>query len=432
MKQLNNKSRGCENNMLFIFFTSLALLCNALFLQQGQPYGYSNLLSSSGCIASKSRPCDSGNLVTYLYNEDYDTCSKKSCLKEYPENLSKNKDFNEFIKSYSEGTNTSDKVDTRPATLVERPCIGECGLQNTITITKREVKTVTVDVADPMPKSYEKENVNVNEEWNKQGMQTTQNIHTVHTIEPGHPGIPDVTVTRVFEKTRVVEKPITLFRELTTTVTREKPIINYRVTTFTEVSTKIENKTVTTTVHPENSIGYSQRTIIPPKVQEPEESIFGDRMQTWAGNYDSVQKVVIVTKTVENNAQNRVVFTTVFKDPSRSTEIKPSISIITVTVDEQSRTIMDTPSSISILTVTASRPESVSRAVAKGCEITAYPAGTARLKTICRFSNVPKDFLQQNIVDKRKRRRTVYRTLYKTERPDEDYEKTVTKTVYSK
>lgn len=59
-----------------------------------------------------------------------------------------------------------------------------------------------------------------------------------------------VTVTRVFYKTVSVEKPITLYREVTTTVKSEVPIINYKLTTIKEVSTatKTESSTTTETV----------------------------------------------------------------------------------------------------------------------------------------------------------------------------------------
>lgn len=49
---------------------------------------------------------------------------------------------------------------------------------------------------------------------------------------------PDVvTVTRVFYKTVSVDRPITLYREVTTTVKNEVPVVNYKVTTVREVST---------------------------------------------------------------------------------------------------------------------------------------------------------------------------------------------------
>jgi hypothetical protein len=48
-----------------------------------------------------------------------------------------------------------------------------------------------------------------------------------------------VTVTRVMYRTTSVEQPITLYREVTTTVERSVPIINYKVTTFTEISTLV-------------------------------------------------------------------------------------------------------------------------------------------------------------------------------------------------
>lgn len=43
-----------------------------------------------------------------------------------------------------------------------------------------------------------------------------------------------ITLTRYVEKKVVVTEPLTLYREFTTTITKEKPIINYKVITYTE------------------------------------------------------------------------------------------------------------------------------------------------------------------------------------------------------
>ncbi|KAM0674535.1 hypothetical protein GVAV_002152 [Gurleya vavrai] len=45
-----------------------------------------------------------------------------------------------------------------------------------------------------------------------------------------------ITVTRILSETKTVAEPITLYREITTTITFDHPIINYKVTTITEKS----------------------------------------------------------------------------------------------------------------------------------------------------------------------------------------------------
>ncbi|ELA42186.1 uncharacterized protein VICG_00829 [Vittaforma corneae ATCC 50505] len=270
----------------------------------------------------------------------------------------------------------------------------------------------------------------------------------------------DVTVTRILEKIKTVEKPITLFRELTTTITKEKPIINYKVTTFTDVSTKMESVTVTATKTvainslPQNDIDeYSstQRTVLPPA---------SDTSRSATNDNPLDGRILTVIKTVQATSSI---------EPS-----KASISIITVTATPETReapaqstTCLDIPTVLSTITIgssiqTVSKSFSVSRAVAKGCEVTT-DMQRAKHKTVCRFINVPKNFIRRKIdpsgqmgtnmaregmpetgADKnlgleqnaglqrnrKGKRRTVIRTFYKTEEPQEENESVVTTTVY--
>lgn len=72
-----------------------------------------------------------------------------------------------------------------------------------------------------------------------------------------------VTVTRVVYKTVSVEKPVTLYREMTTTVKDEVPITNYKVTTVREVSTytKTDSARTETVTQTQYSMSVSTQTV---------------------------------------------------------------------------------------------------------------------------------------------------------------------------
>lgn len=156
------------------------------------------------------------------------------------------------------------------------------------------------------------------------------------------------------------------------------------------------------------------------------------------GDVPSYVKVVTVTKSPDNAASN-------FENVITTTVLGPAISVITVNVPTVS-TITTQPVSLitTVITIspdtgailptapraTAKDPtKTASRAVSKGCEILPH---ARKPRTICRFQNVPKEFLKRVMgreKDRTKRRRTVYRTVYSTEGSGGECEKVVTTTV---
>lgn len=153
--------------------------------------------------------------------------------------------------------------------------------------------------------------------------------------EKGEPTV--VTVTRVFYKTVSVEKPITLYREVTTTVKSEVPIINYKLTTVKEISTSTKTES---SVKTETVVQTQYSTIISTKAphgQEipkvPEESI-------------SMRAPIISGETSKRNEETQKSTKTIdssSSDPSTSefpsvvyrTITKPTVSVLTVTKTEE-------------------------------------------------------------------------------------------------
>lgn len=84
------------------------------------------------------------------------------------------------------------------------------------------------------------ENNHKNEKYNKRDGERNK------TDKNNEKSKDNITVTRIKEKVKTVEKPITLYREFTKTITKIKPITNYRVTTFTEEAPAVTKyKTIT-------------------------------------------------------------------------------------------------------------------------------------------------------------------------------------------
>lgn len=276
---------------------------------------------------------------------------------------------------------------------------------------------------------YESEKKDKNKEETVRSRELPNNKEeTVRSREPRsrEPTInKDITVTRVIEKTITIDKPITLYREMTTTVTKEKPIINYKVTTFTEISTKKENITITVTERGEN------RETIATKSSH------------------SVPATVFPGDIKYNESDSSTESVDIKKKKKKKESI--SVSIITVTAtpekkSEKSTTCFDIPPVLSTITIgpaTGSKTVSVSRAISKGCEVT-KDGNQSKPKTICRFINVPKDLIKRSLeeslnkkqgINRKNGRRTVIRTVYKTEEPkdmNDMKEEVVTTTVYEK
>lgn len=76
-----------------------------------------------------------------------------------------------------------------------------------------------------------------------------------------------ITLTRTVDKTVTVSEPITLFREYTTTVVNEKPIINYKISTITST----EYKTVTKSS--KEGEGANESSGVPAESTKPEKGV---------------------------------------------------------------------------------------------------------------------------------------------------------------
>lgn len=149
-----------------------------------------------------------------------------------------------------------------------------------------------------------------------------------------------VTVTRVFSKTITTEKPITLYREVTTTIKSEVPIINYKLTTVREISTitKMESSAKTETV-----VETKYSTIVSTKTQYVQES-----------SATKESTIPIATHTISSGASKKGdeppkdVKTAETSTAKQNTAEPPSVVYRTVTQP-----------SISILTVTKTQENTV-------------------------------------------------------------------------
>lgn len=278
----------------------------------------------------------------------------------------------------------------------------------------------------------------------------------------------DVTVTRVVEKTATIEKPFTLYREFTTTVTSEKPIINYKVTTFTSIQTMTEtrfinsgeanNRSTRNTEYctgencqyrPTITINRCNETsnFIPP--YNPNYStVFNCIRPTLSKqpHSDSVKTESAVTVTVEKSSSpvSETIRTVTVErplstplsttEPAKTITVERSISAIpniTTTVTVEKELPKQSVSYItSVLMVTSTKEPEKKMYKPKGCEVS---KGDTKPMTICRFRSVPKTIKNVNKKYKKpqKKKRTVFRTIFSTEKakPSEDA-KVVTKTVF--
>lgn len=155
------------------------------------------------------------------------------------------------------------------------------------------------------------------------------------------------------------------------------------------------------------------------------------------------QSVVTVTKSPDSAVS-------MFENVVTTTILGPAISVVTVnaptvsTITAQSVSLITTVITISpdmgvtmpaVSHTTArdsqEKTKTAFRAVSRGCEI---QPDAKRPRTICRFQNVPKEFLRRGMLEgernRTKKRRTVYRTVYSTEGSASECEKVVTTTVF--
>lgn len=314
-----------------------------------------------------------------------------------------------------------------------------------ITVTKNEIKTITVDYYSN--KSDDNLNNNSNNissgnssTGNNTNNNTPNNTNTGGSVMCNNKGSSDVTVTRFVVSTHVLEKPFTLFREVTTTITVEKPIINYKVTTFTETTTKIETRTVS---------GGSTREEVPKSIKsfEPNKTVTSDPNENLivSQQQEKIQQQKSLVDKVTVTAAPQVSIVTVYASQS-SSAVGPTISTVTVySPNSIPPTFNSVVQNVSVVTVTATvnqissiatpgnktkknclDSKCITKPIQKGCEITMGQQGS-KPKTICRFTNVPSNFMK-----KRNRRRTVVKTVYEKggEEAENEGEDSTTKTVF--
>ncbi|KAM0672033.1 hypothetical protein OCOL_001092 [Ordospora colligata] len=165
-----------------------------------------------------------------------------------------------------------------------------------------------------------------------------------------------ITVTRVFYKTVSVEKPITLYREVTTTVKNEIPVINYKLTTVKEITTEtktessIKTETVTQTQYhsPKSTSFEIQNYVESPSsahiskvLSSNARQISLEQSQTDPEHQavDEVQQTTSVSEQPSMIDQPEIIYTTV---------IKPIVSLLTVTkIQDKSPCTEDCSSSLS-------------------------------------------------------------------------------------
>jgi len=183
-----------------------------------------------------------------------------------------------------------------------------------------------------------------------------------------------ITVTRVFYKTVSVEKPITLYREVTTTVKNEIPIINYKLTTIREITTEtktesnVKTETVTQTqYHSPISTSFGIQNYIespssalhsktPSSKDKP--SLLGlSQLDPEHETIDGVQQSISVSEQPSVIEQPEIIYTTI---------IKPIVSILTVTKMQENSTYNESCS----LPVSSEDNPASSSAISEECKIT--------------------------------------------------------------
>jgi hypothetical protein len=249
----------------------------------------------------------------------------------------------------------------------------------------------------------------------------------------------------------MVEKPITLYREFTTTITKEKPIINYKVMTLTDTATKTERQTVTRTATKlqykdqkeesggQNEVEDAEIEKKPKKVHrtvsekcKPKKE---EKTTTSKETQDNVRVITVTkepcenktppvtTKTAEAPTVSTVIITKVVEPIRTSMSSDVSVTTITKTVEPKTQRIStvvvtritgkDTCQSTAIGIAPKKRtPRSATKAISRGCEVST--GESAPPKIICRFGNVPAEFMRSNVTRKRRR------PLLQMEQSDED------------
>lgn len=348
-----------------------------------------------------------------------------------------------------------------------------------------------------VPKKLKKIKLKIPEKFNEVDCNESkiEKISVNSTTEPlvKLPG-GDVTVTRVVEKTATIEKPFTLYREFTTTVTSEKPIINYKVTTMTSFQTTTETKVITVSqnyrstsnYHKENCEGIDciSRPIVTinrceynniyiPPVNEKVSTVFvcitpkiTKHINTQTKEIPlSIQPVTVtversiittppeVTKTVtvDKEISSDIFKTVTVEKTTPIISIQESIKTVTVEKIQSStpefiKTIIvektispqiSTTSSKSVSVITKIVTVNKSKSTSKKRKIKLSTKGCELTKvgvkflTVCKLGNVPKSVSTSVDTTTKKPKKTVFRTIYSTASKEPCTEdKVVTKTVF--
>lgn len=268
-------------------------------------FSYSNLLKGGNNSQMKDAQCGNGMCLAYVTSIDNEKCKAQECDEACQQKNSKDSEFVRLLQQI--GGSVNDQISPqkrqgmtsrsgrsqnqiRNSSVVVQTVtieIDKPSEQDIVTVVKTEVKTITVDTplqkktkkkcdgkckamkkqlkkkkkcksdSDSVCSGVEMSDFSSDNQINKAVGKSSTRFTPQISIPPamnrdsvfGNKGLPssnkDVTVTQVVEKTKTIDKPFTLYRELTTTVTIEKPLINYKVTTFTKISTQVESVTVT-------------------------------------------------------------------------------------------------------------------------------------------------------------------------------------------
>ncbi|KAM0678079.1 hypothetical protein BDAP_001335 [Binucleata daphniae] len=275
-----------------------------------------------------------------------------------------------------------------------------------------------------------------------------------------------VTVTRFLYETTTIEKPLTLFREITTTITLDHPIINYKITTVTEndtitttkskietltsfvTKTSIKQEYTTVSVTLEPSISYKTEKSV--STRSDTETIYETSTSVSTAFSTLISSLISTllsqeTSTIDNkpiSSQNEV--TTIDKAPEKVTEylLQPTTkSVSTENVFEKEflpmlKKLMENQSSQTksndqeTVTVTDSKKteskedicdEKKEKATVTKIEtetITKYKK--SKPKTITKSSVKKKTVTVTENADKNKGPKTVYNTFYKYDKKNEE------------
>lgn len=420
---------------------------------------YFNLLTGNNYPVIRDKNCDNDKCMAYLYSSECEGCENQQCKDACRGNLA-NKPLlprksrpgqiyeNQSQKSYN-------NVSIKTVTISKEDQYDP----DPITVVKTEIKTITVDVpkrTDPnicegeclskkrtlrksavrkAPKNMKKTRKEISEaESNlesecsstrkegsyekemKQGIRKSKVYQSRQLLNESASATfsqsdHNVTVTQIVEKTKTVERPLTLYRELTTTLTVEKPLINYKVTTFTQFSTKIESVTITKIKGAEYTT--SRQKIMVSDDKEPDLQLDSKVSTTKSKSSSSVELKTVEPKTV-------TIFT------NSATVESPKQSIITITKSAEASSSSSTTSSLSVSKIIESSIPSISTVI-QTVTVDVTPSSTATsISTVFRTVSkaIASTTLPASILEVKTEipLSSVVRTVTKTVKDNSDYE----------